>query len=148
MIAEIAEKLKNFFEDRKEVQFAILFGSLAKDTANVMSDVDIAVMIDPKFNGTFPYGYQAALTTDLMQLLRRNDVDVIILNDIPIVFKHQILRYGKFIYTRDEQARIKFQIDTINRYEDFKMIYKIHEEACHQRWRKLALPETMPTTRQ
>ena len=58
MITEIIEKLKKFFERRKEVQFAVLFGSLAKGTANKLSDINIAVMVVPQFKDTFPYGYQ------------------------------------------------------------------------------------------
>jgi hypothetical protein len=138
MITEITEKLKKYFEEHEEIQFAILFGSLTKGTANKMSDVDIAVMVDPKFDKTFPYGYQAELIADFMRILKRNDVDVVILNDAKILLKHQILRYGKFIYIRDEQARIQFQIDTINQYEDYKVLYGVHEEACRKRWEKLA----------
>ncbi|MBC8235584.1 nucleotidyltransferase domain-containing protein [bacterium] len=134
MITEIIEKLKNFFANREEVQFAVIFGSLAKGTANKLSDVDIAVMIVPHFKDTFPYGYQATLTADLMQELKRNDVDVVILNKAPIALRYEVLRYGKFIHVRDKQARIQFQIDTINRYEDFKHIYRVHEEAFHRRW--------------
>lgn len=142
MIAEITEKLKEFFKLREEVQFAVLFGSLAKGTANRLSDVDIAVMIAPWFKDTFPYGYQAALIADLMGELKRNDVDVVILNKAPILLRYQILRYGRFIHIRDRQARIQFQVDTINQYEDFKRIYRVHEEACHRRWKNLIDPRT------
>lgn len=138
MITEIIEKLKKFFEEHKEVQFAVLFGSLAKGTANKLSDVDIAVMVAPQFEDDSPYGYQATLTADLMQLLKRNDVDVVILNEAPIALRYQVLRYGKFIHVWDKQARIQFQIDTINRYEDFKRIYQVHEKALHHRWTDLS----------
>jgi hypothetical protein len=114
---------------------------VAKGTANKMSDIDIAVMVDPKFDKTFPYGYQAELIADFMRILKRNDVDVVILNDAKILLKHQILRYGKFIYIRDMQARIQFQIDTINQYEDFKVLDRIHEEVRRQRWAKYAISE-------
>jgi len=40
MVDEISKKLQYFFEKHEEIQFAILFGSLAKGTANVMSDID------------------------------------------------------------------------------------------------------------
>ena len=137
MIAEIMKKLEAFFEKREEVQFAIIFGSLAKGTVNKLSDVDIAVMVAPQFEDTTPYGYHATLTADLMQELKRNDVDVTMLDKAPILLKHQVLRYGKFIHIRDMQARIQFQIDTLNQYEDFKELNRVHEEASHRRWSKL-----------
>jgi len=138
MVDEISKKLKYFFEKHEEIQFAIIFGSLAKGTANVMSDIDIAVMVDPRFDKVFPYGYQAELTTELMQALKHNDVDVVILNDAPIPLKYQVLRYGKIIYIKDKQSRIQFQIDTINQYEDYKILYRVHEEALLRRWAKIA----------
>jgi len=137
MIAEVIEKLNKYFDKHEEILFAVIFGSIAKGKANKLSDIDIAVMISPDFNKPFPYGYQAELITDLMQVLARNDVDVVILNKAPIALKYEVLRYGKFIYIRDKQARIKFQIDTINQYEDYKVLYRVHEEAMRKRWKKL-----------
>lgn len=60
-IAEITEKLNKYFDEHEEILFAIIFGSTAKGTANKISDVDIAVMINPNFNKSFPFGYQAEL---------------------------------------------------------------------------------------
>ena len=137
MNTEIVEKLGRFFEGRKEVQFAILFGSLAKGTANALSDVDVAVMLAPDYKDTTPYGYQATLTAELMRELESNDVDAVILNSAPIPLKYQVLRYGKFIHIQDKEARIKFQIDTINQYDDFREMYRVHAEACHKRWENL-----------
>jgi len=142
MDKEIIEQLGRFLEKREEIQFAILFGSIAKGTSNKLSDVDIAVMLAPGFKDSSPYGYQATLTADLMQELKRNDVDVVILNEAPIPLKYEILRYGDFVHIRDKQARIQFQVDTPNQYEDFKQLYRVHEEAFHQRWRKLKDTET------
>ncbi len=102
-----------------------------------MSDVDIAVMVDPNFNKPFPFGYQAELIADLISVLKRNDVDVIILNKAPVALKHEVLQYGKFIFVRDKQARIKFQIDTINQYEDYKVLYRVHEKTMRDRWKKV-----------
>jgi predicted nucleotidyltransferase len=139
---EVIERLKGFFRSREEVQFAILFGSLAKGTMSKLSDIDVAVMLSPEFEDTSPYGYQATLTADLMRELKRNDVDAVILNKAPIALRYQILRYGNFIHIRDMRARIQFQVDTLNRYEDLKRIRQVHDDACHRRWRNLIKPKT------
>lgn len=137
MIDEIMKRLGRFFEVHEELQFAVLFGSAAKGTMNVLSDIDFAVMLDPCYKDETPYGYQATLIAELMHELERNDVDVVILNKAPILLKYEVLRYGKFIHIRDMQSRIQFQIDTINQYEDFKALYQVHEEACHPRWKNI-----------
>ena len=89
------------------------------------------------FGITGSSGGWATLTADLMQELKRNDVDVIMLDEAPILLKYQILRYGKFICIRDMQARIKFQVDMLNQYEDFKQLNRVHGEASRRRWSKL-----------
>ena len=40
--------LKNYFENRKGIAFAFLFGSYARGTATKLSDVDIAVYFYPE----------------------------------------------------------------------------------------------------
>ena len=45
MTEEIIEGLDEFLQRREEVQFALLFGSLARSTANKLSDIDIAVQL-------------------------------------------------------------------------------------------------------
>ena len=142
MIAGVTEKLEEFFADRAEVQFAILFGSTAKGETNGLSDVDIAVMVDPQFRDTTPYGYQATLIADLMHTLERNDVRAVILNKARIMLRYQVLLHGKFVHIRDMEARIQFQAETIDQYEDFRHLYKAHEEVWFQRWEKLLPPKT------
>ncbi len=129
MTDKIVEKLQAYFQTHQEVLFALVFGSVAKGTAHALSDIDVAVMLDPSFKDTSPYGYQATLTADLMQVLKRNEVDVVILNRTHIALRYQVLRYGRFIHVRDEQEHIQFQIDTINRHEDFKRMYQVHQDA-------------------
>jgi predicted nucleotidyltransferase len=42
------EALKNYFQKRKDIAFAFLYGSQAKGNATPLSDVDIAVYFYPK----------------------------------------------------------------------------------------------------
>ena len=42
------EALKRYFENRKDVTFAFLFGSHARGTATKLSDIDIAVYFYPE----------------------------------------------------------------------------------------------------
>ncbi|MBI3600541.1 MAG: nucleotidyltransferase domain-containing protein [Nitrospinae bacterium] len=41
------EALKHYFETRKDIAFAFLFGSQARGTATKLSDVDIAIYFYP-----------------------------------------------------------------------------------------------------
>ena len=59
-----------------------------------------------------------------MQILKTNKVDLVILNSVPILLKHRVIYFGELIYSVDERERVKFQVDTINRYMDHKMLRK------------------------
>ncbi len=56
--------------------------------------------------------------TDLMDVLKRDDVDLIILNQAPPLLAHRVLSKGKLILERSASARIAFQVRAVNRYLD------------------------------
>lgn len=128
--ADNIEKLKKtitgYLETKKEILFAYIFGSLVKKTANKLSDVDIAIYIDEEKidNSKFRYGYQAEFLTDLIKILQTRKVDLVILNSAPPLLKHRVVYHGELIYSVDEKERIRFQVDTLNRYMDYKMLQR------------------------
>ena len=119
-------KLAEFFQAREEVLFAYLFGSLATKSSNKFSDIDVAIFTDMKKidNREYRYGYQADVLTDLMNLLQTDKVDLILLNSAPPLLKHRIIYYGELLFSASEKERINFQVDTINRYMDYKMLQR------------------------
>ena len=123
-IDNIIPELKSYFIKRKEIIFAYIFGSLVKKTANKLSDIDIAIFINKEDvnEKDYRYGYQAEILTDLMQELKTDKVDLVILNSAGILIKHRVIYFGKLIYCTDEKERVKFQVETINKYMDYKML--------------------------
>jgi len=49
---------------------------------------------------------------------------VVILNETSPLLRHKVIYYEELIYSIDEKRRIGFQVDTINRYIDYKMLKK------------------------
>lgn len=127
--------LSDFFQSKKEILFAYIFGSLAKGKTNSLSDIDIAVYIfkDLIRRKNSVYGYRASLLTDLLSLLRRNDIDLVILNDANLFLAYQVVNYGKCIYSKDEKNRILFHCRTIDRYLDFKPMLNPHFDMLKKR---------------
>ena len=124
----IVQDLKEYFKKRKEVELIYVFGSTVSGKANALSDIDIAMLIDRKQlrEELYPYGYKAHIITDLMKLLKTNSIDLVILNEAPSLLKHRVLYTGKLIYSKNEGKRIRFQMETINKYNDFKYLTKSH----------------------
>lgn len=127
-IEQLVYKLKAFFICNDKVRFVYLFGSMAAGTQNKFSDVDIAVYLDnlaPK-PGAYPYGYKAYLIAELMQLLKTNRIDVVILNEATPFLKYQVIRYGFPVYEISTQERIQFHVGALSRYFDLLPILDVH----------------------
>jgi predicted nucleotidyltransferase len=107
-----------FLESRPEVQAAYIFGSVMTGRSRPDSDVDIAVLVSDKVMRGDAFRYRLDLMTSLMRILRRDDVDLILLNQAPALLAHRVLKKGKLIFERSASARVAFQVRTVNRYFD------------------------------
>ncbi|TAN62664.1 nucleotidyltransferase domain-containing protein [bacterium] len=130
------EILKKMLATRGEIEFAYLFGSHAKGTAGRLSDIDIAVYVREKtlsLKRRYPYGYKAALASDLMKILNTNDVDIVVLNEAKPFLRHQAIKYGMLLKRGNEELRISFWVDTLQRYDDAKRLMKIQHDCMKKR---------------
>lgn len=59
-----------------------------------------------------------------MSYLKTSKIDLVILSSASILLKYSVIYYGDLIFCKDEKIRIKFQIDTINKYMDFKTLQR------------------------
>ena len=128
---EIKKTLSAFFQNRDEVLVAYLFGSVAEDKQNKLSDLDIAVLVETDKLDKLdeqPFGYQVSAMTDLISLLKTNDVDLVILNYATPLLSHEVIKYGEVIFCRDEEMRIQFEVRTLQQYIDTKPLRDIQHE--------------------
>lgn len=123
---EIKNILNKYFQKHTEVEVAYIFGSFARGKINPLSDIDIAIIIDREQinEKAYRYGYKAGILADLIKLLKKNDIDLVILNEANALLKHRVLYFGKLIFVKNEKKRIAFQTDTIDKYNDFKQLMK------------------------
>jgi len=134
-IDKIKEILKQYFKKHPEIEVAYIFGSVAQGKENPLSDIDIAIIINPQQinEKMYRYGYKAEVLSDLIKLLKTNNVDLVILNEADILLRHRVLYFGKLIYSKNEKKRIEFQVDTINKYNDFKQLIKLRSTTRYKR---------------
>jgi predicted nucleotidyltransferase len=106
------EALKEFFASRPElgVVSAYLFGSHAENRSHRESDVDIAVLLDRKRYPTDRDRFEARvrLGSELVGVLHHNQVDLVILNDVPPLFGRHILHTGVSVFVGDPPADEEF----------------------------------------
>ena len=116
---ELLAQLTSALEEREEILEAYLFGSHACGQAHPNSDIDVAVYIDKARAEAGPFGYQAELTTHLMDALGMNAVDVVVLNTAPPLLYHRVLRDGVRLLSRDLRATTTRAGQALSRYFDF-----------------------------
>ncbi len=119
--------MKKLLFEREEIVFVYLYGSMARGTANKLSDIDIAVYIDKnKKPESGSFGYRSELITELQSLLNR-EVDLVILNDVSISLAFNILKDGKLLLSKSKRKRIEFHRAIMVKYLDFNPMYNIQE---------------------
>lgn len=86
--------LQVFEKYRDKVEFAYLFGSVARDNVQPLSDIDIAVYLSDKIKESM-FDISLSLYADFCRVLKRNDIDVLVLNtSTNIILLEDIVRHG------------------------------------------------------
>ncbi len=134
---QLLETLEADLSARPEIIFAYLFGSVAAEKSNHLSDIDLAVYLDPTYRHREQgYGYQCELIAELSSLLSA-PVDVVILNTASTVLKYQVIKSGILIFSRSNKARREFHEKAVRNYLDFKPLLKVQQQYLQQRFSNL-----------
>ena len=118
--------------DRYPVVAAYLFGSQASGQTTALSDVDVAVLLEPGVAA--PGMVQARLISDLMLVFHRSDVDVVVLNRAPILLRQRVIGPGRVLYCRDDTARVRFEVATRREYVDTQPLSERQDAALLERY--------------
>ncbi len=102
----IERTLAPVWEANPGVVSAYLFGSHAAGRPHRESDLDLAVLLD---RAVYPiartrFDARLRLTGDLGRAARRDDIDLVVLNDAPPTLARAILTRGRRIFCRDAEA--------------------------------------------
>lgn len=116
---DLVATLRAVMAERPEVLEAYLFGSRARGEAGALSDVDVAIYVDPSRTAAGGFGYEAELGAVLMRALGTNAVDVVLLNRAPPLLYHRVLGDGVRLIARDLAATTAREGRALYRYCDF-----------------------------
>ena len=109
-----------YLRSREDVQFAYLFGSYAKGKITPLSDVDIAVYL----SGSNFSQKRLEIIGGLIEVLKTDEIDLVILNTAPLPLKIRILRNRKLLVDRTPLVRHAFESTTMRVYLDFSKLEK------------------------
>jgi len=130
MNATLSENLlavKNYFNGRDDISFGYLFGSQAMGVTTPFSDVDIAVHLT---EGPFSEK-RLEILGDLMDILRTDNLDLVILNTASASLKARVIRNRVILADNLPFIRHIFESRTLRAYMDFS---KIETRILEQRY--------------
>lgn len=140
MITDIDIKaLKNYFENRKDIAFAFLFGSQARGLATPLSDVDIAVYFYPEkrhpveYEEEIFYEDEDEIWADIERLLNR-EAELLVLNRVSSSVAASAIR-GIPLAINDWGLYLDFMLLVTREAEDFgnMIIEDFLERMRHER---------------
>ena len=127
--------LIRFFSKREEILAAYLYGSYGSEYQTNLSDVDIAILLASSVQADLDY--QLDLSAHLADIIREEDIDVLILNRASIVMQFEVLSTGKLLFERDHELVCDFLERVIKEYGDFQIdlmqFYLEYDEALREK---------------
>jgi len=107
-----------YLKSREDILFAYLFGSFAKDTAGLFSDLDIAVYLSGnKFSEK-----RMEILGDLIDIFKTDEIDLVILNTAPLTLRMKILQHKRLLADNAPFIRHTYESVTIRSYFDFSKV--------------------------
>jgi len=107
-LPQIHERVRTYFERTRPVAVvaAYLFGSHAEGRAHRESDVDVAVLLDRAVHSTARarFDQRVELTAALISATNRNEVDVVILNEVSPELGRRAVSSGIRVFCADPEA--------------------------------------------
>jgi|SRR3989338_7674331 len=116
------QTLKMFLEKQDEIVFAYLFGSQATGKVHALSDIDIAIYVqkDVLVSKQYPYGFVASLLGRIPKNLQAENIDFVLLNEVPILLRHRCIEQGKLLFSKNQKLLTRFKVQTLLEYFDTK----------------------------
>jgi uncharacterized protein len=135
MLNITTQPFSEYFSRQPDVIVAYLFGSVARGQETRLSDVDIAVLLDPMTEPEAVLDRQITRLTDLEQMARL-EVQLTLLNHAPPLLAYQVIREGVLLHQRSEAERVAFQVKAMKEYFDVQPMLAFHNDALRQRIRE------------
>ena len=117
-VLKLIPKVEIYLKSREDIQFAYLFGSFARDKVTPLSDVDVAVYL----TGDDFSDKRLEILGDLIDILKTDKIDLVILNIAPLSLQMKILQNKRLLADNAPFVRHAYESMTIRTYFDYSKI--------------------------
>jgi predicted nucleotidyltransferase len=115
--------------DRPPVVAASLIGSQAGGRPGPLSDVDVAVWLEPDA----PSMAQLSLLAAAVRALGTDEIDLVVLNHAPPLLQHRAMTNRIPLVERDRAQRVRFETDALLAYLDTASLRAVLAEGRRRR---------------
>jgi len=124
--------INQYLKNNRIIKFAYLFGSCARGEDGLLSDIDLAVYLDKRFDH---FSIRLRFLDELSRLLKGDLCDLVVLNSAPLTLQYEVIRDG-IILKENKKRRIPFETGIIREYLDTEPIRAIHRQKLKERFLK------------
>lgn len=104
--------------DTDGVVAATLFGSQARGQAGPLSDVDLAVWLDPELSISERHGRRLDLIAAATRALGGSQPDLVVLDDATPLLRQRVRRDGRRLLDRQPRMRVRLEARALLEYLD------------------------------
>lgn len=126
----VVDRLRDVFASHSALRGAYLFGSVAIDEEGDGSDLDLGIVVDGE---VWEPRDKLRLLTACMDAAERDWIDLIVLNDAPLVLQFEAVRPNAVLYAADDFNPGTFSSKVLRMYWDFKPHLRRQRKAYKRR---------------
>lgn len=105
-----------------------LFGSQVTGDVNPDSDIDIGIYFEQTTTQVERGEFRLRLIVELERIIEIHQVDLVVMNDVPVDLQYEIISANTYLYIRDESARVAYETQTTSMYFDQKYYIDRHNK--------------------
>ncbi len=113
---------------QSNLSLVVLFGSYSRGRADKNSDLDLAVMVDKKIIND---DLEFSLLTTFVNLVQRDNLDLVLLNRADPLLQSQIACYGTLLYEKSPGLFNWFKVQAMKNYDDAQKFIQLGEAYVH-----------------
>ena len=122
------QRLLGKVKQDKEILAVFLFASVARRENQEGSDLDICLVLTP---GKFP---SQKLSQIKIKYLSSCTADIHVFQQLPVYIQQRILKEGKVLFCREDEALYEIAFKVIREFADFEPFYRDYlKEVLHAR---------------
>jgi predicted nucleotidyltransferase len=133
--ARIAALTAQWTKD-SDIAALYLFGSRSRGAAAARSDVDLAVVLAAGLDAERRWKKRLDLMADATRVLGTDAVDLLVLEDAPVVVAHRVLRDGRLLGERMPERRTQVAEGIMRRYVDEEYLRRELDRGLSDRLRE------------